>query len=223
VTHLIARLVADGVKLVTQPLSELKLQAGRWTAGTQDGSVWSAPRLVLGLAPERARALIGLPPLKPLAGASVTLLLARVRGNAIGRESACLMVVDGDKAAYRLTDQDALAGRDPSWHRVVIEANPEHVARLAPDEPVETVLKRELAQLLAVDDPSSVQVARCLTARNALTIPNATAVAQAANSHANLVEAMSGVALTGTLLGYGAASLNDQIVQGLKIVEEHLS
>ncbi|MFZ4596965.1 MAG: hypothetical protein ACOYOF_22140, partial [Verrucomicrobiaceae bacterium] len=223
VTHLIARLVADGGKVVTQPLSELKLQGGRWTVGTQDGAVWSAPHLVLGLSPERARSLIGLPPLAPLAGASVTLLLARVKGNAIGRESPCLMVVDEDHAAYRLTDQDALAGRDPSWHRVVIEANPENVARLAPDEPLETVLKRELAQLLAVDDPGSVQVVKCLTARNALTIPNVVGVTQAANSHASLVEAMSGVALTGALLGYGAASLNDQIVQGLKIVEDHLS
>ena len=223
VTHLIARLVADGGKVVTQPLSELKLQGGRWTVGTQDGAVWSALHLVLGLSPERARSLIGLPPLAPLAGASVTLLLARVKGNAIGRESPCLMVVDEDHAAYRLTDQDALAGRDPPWHRVVIEANPENVARLAPDEPLQAVLKRELAQLLAVDDPGSVQVVKCLTARNALTIPNVVGVTQAADSHASLVEAMSGVALTGALLGYGVASLNDQIVQGLKIVEDHLS
>jgi hypothetical protein len=28
------------------------------------------------------------------------------------------------------------------------------------------------------------------------------------------------VALTGTLLGYGVASFNDQIVQGLKLAEE---
>jgi hypothetical protein len=223
VTRLVARLIAEGGKLVTQPLTTLGLQGGRWTAGTEDGAAWNAPRLVLGLAPERARVLIGLPPLMPLPGASVTLLLAKVRGSAIGRESGCLMVVDEDHAAYRLTDQDALAGRDPYWHRVVIEANPEYVSQLAPHEPVESVLKRELTQLLAVDDPNSVQVSKCLTARNALPIPTAVCVAQAADSHSCLVEAMPGVALTGTLLGYGVASLNDQVVQGLKIAEDHLS
>jgi hypothetical protein len=133
------------------------------------------------------------------------------------------MVVDEGYAAYRLTDQDALAGRDPAWHRVVIEANPERVARLAAHEPIESVLKRELAQLLAVDDPASVQVAKCVTARNALMIPTAECVTQAARSHSDLVESMPGVALTGALLGYGVASLNDQIVQGLKIAEEYLS
>jgi hypothetical protein len=223
VARLIARLVADGVQLVTQPLNNLKLQDGRWSVGSQDGKVWDAPRLMLGLTRERARALIGLPPLAPIVGAAVTLLLARVKSAAIGRDSACLMVVDEDHAAYRLTDQDALASRDPSWHRVVIEANPERVVKLAPNEPIESVLKRELAQLLSVDDPASVQVAKCVTARNTLMIPTAECVSQAASSHADLVESMPGVALTGALLGYGVASLNDQVVQGLKIAEEYLS
>jgi protoporphyrinogen oxidase len=223
VSHLIARLVADGVRVVSQPLSHLKFEGGRWTVGTQDGAAWSAPQMVLGVTPERARSLIGLPPLAPPSGASVALLMARVKSSAIGQGCACLMVVDEGYAAYRLTDQDALAGRDPAWHRVVIEANPERVARLAAHEPIESVLKRELAQLLAVDDPASVQVAKCVTARNALMIPTAECVSQAARSHADLVESMPGLALTGALLGYGVASLNDQVVQGLKIAEDCVS
>jgi hypothetical protein len=133
------------------------------------------------------------------------------------------MVVDQDHVAYRLTDQDALAGRDPAWHRVVIEANPEYASLRSPNEPIESVLSRELTQLMAVDDPGGVQVSKCITARNALTIPTSVCVAQAAKSHAELVELMPEVALTGMLLGYGVASLNDQIVQGLKIAEEYLS
>lgn len=179
--------------------------------------------MALGLAPERARSLIGLPSLPPMAGASVSMLLARVKSTAIGRPSACLMVIDEDFATYRLTDQDALAGRDTPWHRVVLEANPEVMSRLAADWPIESLLRRELAQLMAVDDPTSIQVDKCVTARNALTFPTAEAVAQAAHSHALLSELMPGVALTGALLGYGVASLNDQIVQGLKIAEDHLS
>lgn len=105
----------------------------------------------------------------------------------------------------------------------MIEANPERVSRLAAHEPIESVLKRELAQLLAVDDPASVQVAKCVTARNALMIPTAECVSQAARSHADLVESMPGLALTGALLGYGVASLNDQVVQGLKIAEDFVS
>lgn len=223
VTHMTRRLAADGVRVVTQPLSTLKFQGGCWTASTADGAIWSAPRMALGLAPERARSLIGLPSLPPMAGASVSMLLARVKSTAIGRPSACLMVVDKDFAAYRLTDQDALAGRDTPWHRVVLEANPEVMSRLAADWPIESLLRRELAQLMAVDDPTSIQVDKCVTARNALTFPTAEAVAQAAHSHALLSELTPGVALTGALLGYGVASLNDQIVQGLKIAEDHLS
>ncbi len=222
VGHLIARLTNHSVQLVTKPLNELKRTGHRWVVGTEDGRAWSAPRLVLGLAPERVRSLIGLSALSPLVGASVTLLMARVKSTAIRRDSSCLMVVDEDYAAYRLTDQDALAGRDPYWHKVVIEANPERVALIAPEEPLETVLKRELALLLAVDNPESMQIAKCFTARNALMIPTTACVSQAAGSHADLVEALPGVSLTGALLGYGVASLNDQIVQGLKIAEEYL-
>jgi phytoene dehydrogenase-like protein len=121
VSHLIARLVADGVRVVSQPLSHLKFEGGRWTVGTQDGAAWSAPQMVLGVTPERARSLIGLPPLAPPSGASVALLMARVKSSAIGQGCACLMVVDEGYAAYRLTDQDALAGRDPAWHREGVE------------------------------------------------------------------------------------------------------
>jgi hypothetical protein len=223
VTRLIARLVADGVNIVTQPLSDLKFKNGSWAVRTQGGALWHASHLVLGLTPERARMLIGLPPLTAVSGPSVTLLLARVRDSAIGRGSSCLMVVDQDHVAYRLTDQDALSGLDPPWHRVVIEANPEYASLRSPNEPIESVLSRELMQLLSVDDPSGVQISKCITARNALAIPTSDCVAQAANSYAELVELMPDVALTGMLLGYGVASLNDQIVQGLKIAEEYLS
>jgi hypothetical protein len=45
-------------------------------------------------------------------------------------------------------------------------------------------------------------------------------VAAAGAGHAALREAAPGIPLTGARLGYGVASMNDQIVQGLSLAEE---
>jgi hypothetical protein len=129
------------------------------------------------------------------------------------------MVVDDDHASYRLSDQDALAGRDAEHHRVTVEASPERLAALYPGQTAEAALAQELRALMQVGDPAGVQVLKCITARNAISLPTQAAIDAAEQARQALALALPGVWLTGNLLGYGVASFNDQIVQGLQLAE----
>ena len=60
-----------------------------------------------------------------------------------------------------------------------------------------------------------VRVLRTLTARNAIAVPTVDSLAADAAAHDRLVDAWPDAVLTGALLGFGAASMNDQVVQGL--------
>lgn len=210
---------SDRVRVVTDPLASLQAAEGRWSAATSSESS-SSDRIALGLTVERARALFGLAPLPAPLAASVVVMFCLVRAQAIGREVSCLMVVDETFATYRLTDQDALAGRDPAWHRVVIEASPDLLTSLANGEAPQDFLLRELRQLMALAGDDAVQVLKTMTARNALVLPTAEEVDRSAAAHDELASVAPGAPLTGGLLGYGAMSMNDQIIQGLKMAEE---
>ncbi len=210
---------SDRVRIVAEPTTSLQHDEDGWCATTASGSVTS-DRLALGLTVERARALFGLAPLSAPLAASVVVMFCLVRAEAIHRHTACLMVVDEALATYRLTDQDALADRDPPWHRVVVEASPDSLLYLANGRTQQDILLSELRQLLSLAGDDAVQVLKTVTARNALVLPTAEEIDRSAAAHTELASIAPGARLTGGLLGYGATSMNDQIIQGLKMAEE---
>ena len=188
---------------------------------TADGR-WSAPAPVLGLGHDRLEGLLGLPPRERELGASVLAVCCLVRGAAISAPVGCLSVVDPDYTTYRVTDQDVLAGRDPEWHRVVIEAGPAAVDRLGGGEDVAAALVAELCRLLEVRGagPAEVRVLKTLTARNAIAVPTVASLAADTAASDRLVHAWPDAVLTGVLLGFGATSMNDQVVQGLAAAQQ---
>ncbi len=203
------------------PVEALTAVAGGWEARTAGGT-WTHRQPVLGLAADRAAALLGapVPPRSP--GASVTVLCCTVRSAAVREPAACLLVADDDHTAYRVTDQDLMAGRDAEWRRVTVEAGHAADALAARDVDVAEVLTAELRALLGTDPDggdSDVRVLRTLRAPGALAVPTATAVAAAREARAALQEACPPALLTGALLGPGLNSLGDQVVLALGVAE----
>jgi hypothetical protein len=136
-----------------------------------------------------------------------------IRQSDIGSPATVLFVVDPAYRAYRLTDLDACAGRDVEFHRVVLETG----TGTGPANPL--LLAEEVGRLLALADPSSVRHVGQIQARNALLLPSAKTLS-AASSHLRALRHAAGAAvLSGALAGVGAASLHDQVVQGLVIAE----
>ncbi len=216
---------SPNVTIVTEAIASVSKQQSNWIVSTIDGKVYSSHKLAIGLPPDRAGSLFNVPVEKPLITASVILLFATVDASFIRKIHGITMIVDESYAAYRLIDHDAMAGLESPQHRIVLEASPMEVDRLHADKTVEEALREELACLLGMDssnarDQSAICVRRCVTARDALSIPTFEQVAQANLAANSLSETCSGALLSGNLLGYGLASMNDQLVQGLSIAEQ---
>jgi hypothetical protein len=206
--------------VVEEPLATLRARGEGVVASVEDGRQWSGERPVLGLPLDRCQSLLGLAPAEPGPAASVTLLFCLAPGSALRQFSGCLSVVDESFATYRVSDQDALAGTAAASHRVVVEASPTLLAQDGDGEPPDEVLLRELRTLLDVGAQQAVRVLKVMTARNAIGVPTREAVSRSLRAHEQLSAAVPGAVLTGALLGYGATSLNDQIVQGLQATKE---
>lgn len=208
------------VRVDAQPLISLQRDGGLWHAAVEGGEVHCGEQLALGFTTERAHALLQVATEAPGPAASVAVLFASVRADAIRSTQGCLMVLDEDQAAFRLTDQDALAGLDTEHHRVTIEAAPGRLAVKYPGLDAADALRQELALLMGTTADDAVRVLKCISAQNAVPLPTADAVARLDASRAALAEAAPAAMLTGNLLGYGVASLNDQLIQGLVVAEE---
>ena len=216
---------STNVSVVQQTLVSVTKRNSEWTMVTTDGRSYRTERLSIGLPLGRAGSLLNLPIENPKSAASVVLLLAVVDAARIRIPHGCTMIVDQAYAAYRLTDHDALAGVDDALHRVTLEASPLAVARLYANQTEQYALKGELANLMGIDinhprDRDAIRISRCVTARDAVAIPTPDHVAQANIAATSISQSAEGALLSGSLLGYGATSMNDQIVQGLRIAEQ---
>ena len=213
------------VYINNRSLRAISRSGGVWAISTADGELHQSRQLAIGMPAERICNLLGVQVAKTLPAASVSLLLAIVKADHIRSPHGCTMIVEGSYATYRLTDHDVVAGLSPSWHRIVIEASPLSLAKLHPGKSMEAALLDELANLLGIDlhdahNIGAIRILRCFTAQNTLPIPTTELVSQASEMATLLAKAAPGAKLTGSLLGYGVASLNDQLIQALTISQE---
>lgn len=221
VEELLQALEASGVTLHAEPLERLERTADGFVAQLADMR-FSADRIALGVSPQRAAELLGLPASAPPPAASVSLVLGKVPREHLPSLTGCLLVADSGFALFRVTDHDAVAGRDPQWHRLSLECNPDYFRRRYPDADAGAPLPQllgELVELGVIRHADDFVVLRHLQARNALALPTA-AAQEVSASLLRAVEGDARLALTGSLLGLGVASLNDQIIQGLKLAEQ---
>ena len=214
-------------ELITEPLAALS-PGSTWSATTLDGRSFDAPRAVLALAVDRATQLLGSPKPAALPAASVCVLLCTIGAPAYAALPSCLLVADDLFTGYRMTSPDAMAGLSPPRRRLVYEANPDVVERRHPGRDPGDVLRTELLTLLGLPADADLRVHRMLTARNSLPLPTRQAVQASAETCRALGERIGASSddsrrgsfwLTGNLLGFGVASINDQIVQALQITE----
>ena len=212
----------SNVTVLTSPVCSLRMKNGKWTAVLNNGETYESSRLALGLTQDRGSSLLGISMASTNLAASVSVLFAKVRSDSISTQHTCTMLLGDELSSYRLTDQDALAGQDPEWHRLTIESSPQSLASRYPNLSAEAALKHELADLLGVSEfgDTLIKPLKCITAQNALVVPTAQEIARASTLSEALAYAAPGAVLTGSLLGYGVASLNDQLVQGIKLAEE---
>lgn len=205
------------INLLETQLEAISTENGVVRVRDNQGRCYFGTRLVLGLAAERVAQLCGLLALPKPAGVTLIVVLGLVRREAIRDGKACVLIADHEYAAYRITDQDALAGLNPPWHRVSIEANLEFFQQRYPQGgDFAKFLAEELVRLGLIVSVEDFRTLKALTVCNALPLPTAELLTIPACPQ-GLGEKLPGTELTGNLLGFGVASMNDQIIQGLKV------
>jgi hypothetical protein len=216
--------ISKNLKLITSPIKSLTYINSSWVINTEDQVMKTSDDISLGLPVDRIQDLFSLPKPRVIDSASMCILFALVKSNNIKTKHSCLMIIDNSYASYRLTDQDQLAMANCEDHRITLEASPIRLQQLYPTINPETALKNELIKLLGIErgQEDAVKIMKFITAPNALALPTKQQLIKSA-SELNLIrQAAPSTNLLGGLLGYGVASLNDQIVQGLKLAKESL-
>lgn len=218
IRHLHQQLAAQATaRIHERPIATLTLHTSGWTAGTDDGKHWSATEAVMALASSRCGALLDVPIAAPNNNVSVSLWLCTVPAEKATVVSGCQMVIDRKYALYRVSCPELQAGTDASTLRLIVEANPEILARRYPGIDANDAIRGEIADILKMNNPLDLTVHKALTAKDALQLPTAHNIDLAHQCHAALQMQAPRAHFTGTLLGYGVGSINDQIVQGLQI------
>lgn len=225
--HLIANLEMQlrsmpNVSIIRGQITTLDEQNGNWIAIAGEEMIDPTNQVGIGLPPTRLGELRNFSILTADQGADITMLFALVPSALIPSDFGCVMVADSQHASYRLTDQDGLAGLDPELHRVVVEASTSYLRELYPCPNEEQVLVRELCEILGIvsADCSKIQILRCVSIAKAVALPSAEQIEIEKMNSTAIAKHTSGAHLSGALLGFGVSSINDQVIQGLKMYEE---
>jgi hypothetical protein len=218
VRELLQAMYQAGVQVVDDSVQSLTPTDHGLTVTAGDGQQWVAPRVVMGVAQGRAGELLGVAHAPPK-GASVCILFGLIEREKLRQHDSCLLVLDAERAIYRLSNQDVAAGTQEPVCRVTVEFNPAYAAQLYPDQDEAGLLQcvsQELVALGVIDEVGDFRVLRRIQADGALPFADQALL----DYNALLREAAAGlpsVELTAGLLGMGVSSFNDQIIQGLKL------
>lgn len=218
VRELLPAMHQAGVQIVDDSVQALAVVDNGLVVTMGDGQQWAAPRVVMGLAQGRAGELLGVAHAPPK-GASVCILFGLVEREKLRQLDSCLLVLDAERAIYRLSNQDVAADTQAPVCRVTVEFNPAYAAQLYPDQDEAGLLQcvsQELVALGVIGDAEDFRMLRRIQADGALPFPDQSLLDYTALLRQTAAD-WPGVELTAGLLGMGVSSFNDQIIQGLKL------
>lgn len=214
-------------KLSNVEIIEKKLTSLSFGKGTVeiDGKKFSTGQKVLfGLGMNRSLQLLDSPHNSnssddsPVINFSVG--LAIVHRSEIHDAAKALFIVDNEYGSYRFTNQDAIAGLNPEWHRISIEANTSILQRKYDAFSIDDALEADLRKFLKIRNSENLKMLKILHVKNALMVPSKENVAY---KHFLSTEITSltrdSAILSGDLLGFGSSSVNNQVLQGLRYRE----
>jgi protoporphyrinogen oxidase len=216
-------LMMSNIEIIDKKITSIKFKNNTLEV---DGDIFITDHKVLfGLSMKRALDLLGpihSPAVKgDVDGVSFTIGLALVHRSAINYDDKALFIVDDEFGAYRFTNQDAIAGLDPEWHRISIEANTDILRNKYDNLSLYDAIKMDLSKFMKIKKVSSLRFLKVLNVKNGLSLPSKDFVDNK-NVLSNTISSltMGNAILSGDLVGYGSSSVNNQVMQGLNCMEK---
>lgn len=186
-----------------------------YTITLDNNDAYTSSTPIVGLSSKRMAELLSLTQLDTPDASSLSFSCALVRDAALQSPISCLMVLDPEYHCYRITNQDAARTDGVEWRRITIEMNPDFKGMSTDPEEIQNVAMTELRELLSIDDGRDIQILKSVHARNILPLPTSAYVDDVNRLSDDIRSRNPNMILTGTLLGFGVGTMNDQILQGL--------
>lgn len=219
---LVQRLQDAGATIIRDPVESIDDQPGSTALVLKGGRRIEAPHVAWSLAHDQIVSKItGAPPNK-FERWSAMLVFALVPKRLLTKDFSVLYVPDDNIIFYRACNQSSSAGMHEEQVRVVVEINPEFAAAqgLASEADVVERVKHDLASLGIVGDPEHLNIVGARVMRNVLLLPSRENWQLLEKERDILLEAYPRVHFTRNVEAFFTDTLNDQIIKGMKLVEQ---
>jgi protoporphyrinogen oxidase len=147
------------------------------------------------------------------------IVFARIKAAELGFSFSTLCVADQNYCMYRISNQTASSGRKDAFNLITIEVNCDFMEgsrQLAEDEIHERIV-RDLKRLGVIKETASSFRATLRKFKKALLLPTVRNFKTHEAKRDRCRELFPGIHLIGSCAPFGAASLNDQILQGMSV------
>jgi hypothetical protein len=219
---LVRRMQEAGVTIVRDPIASLEDGPGRSTLVLEDGRRLEAPRVIWSLAHDPLIQAATGGPATQFERWSATLVFATIARRRLAKTFSVLYVPDDQILFYRASNQTDSAGLEEDPVRVVVEVNPDYARAQGLGEEAQMAerVRADLASLGIVEDPEHVQVVGRRTLQNVLLLPSRENWKLLERERDILLDTYPSVAFTRNVEAFFTDTLNDQIIKGLKLVEQ---
>jgi len=153
---------------------------------------------------------------KPVQRASLDLFFLKVRQEGVGQRFAVLIDPQADSPFYRVTNQSLCAGTPTSEHKIILECN---ASRWIDESTNRSALLDAALQRYGID-PAAMASCQRRSFKGALAIPSHAQMHEFNECRAHIKQAFPRVELIGASSGYVSVTLNDHIIQALKIAQQ---
>ncbi len=152
--------------------------------------------------------------------ASITLALLSTEFSNINTLFSTIYICDKDQLPYRIVNQQYSAGdRTAKKHQLVIELNLDYIESkgIKSDEQLQKYLSSYLVEANLLKQPPEQDSIKIYHLRQAITIPTLENFSEFQKIHNLTQNKFPEINLIGPSSGFVSTSLNDQIIQGLKL------
>lgn len=148
--------------------------------------------------------------------ANLDLFFLKVKAEGLAHQFAVLIDPERDSPFYRITDQNVCSGEQGAEHKIILECNSSNWDEQSPqrNQRLEAALRRYGI------DPAAVLSCERRSFNGALSIPSQAQMEQFNQRRQRIVQTFSQVTLIGAASGYVSVTLNDHIIQALKIAHQ---
>lgn len=194
------------------------LKAGKvWDITLKSGKSLNTDHLVWGMDHGNLLQLTQGTPVKTLPKATLAVGFARVPSDQMKRSYSSLFLPDSGGQVYRVTNQSVCSGTAREEHLLLIELNPATLEIEPDNDTLAAMMKDALIASGTVDENVEDLALQAKVFKNALILPIAENQAIFEEERSACQNLGDNLTLVGPAGGFFTASMNDQIVQGLKI------